>query len=62
MNKPYIYSKNELAKKLVWENKYYKYMIDKIDYCLDNKEKLYINYTKLCDEKNENFVERCYLP
>jgi hypothetical protein len=48
--KPLVCNKNELAK-LIANKNYYKSFLGNINYCLKNKEKLYKNYEKMCDDK-----------
>lgn len=60
--KPSILSKIWLAKELVAERKYYKYMVEQIDFCSSNKEKLYVNYSKLCDDKKWKYTRAMLEP
>jgi hypothetical protein len=48
--KPLVYSKNEFAK-LIANKGYFKPFLENINHCLKNKEKMYKNYEKMCDDK-----------
>jgi hypothetical protein len=37
-------------------------MIERINYCLDNKEKLYVNYKKLCDDRKQKYCRAMLEP
>lgn len=52
----YIYSKNILAKLLTWKKWYYKNNIDKINFCIENIDKLYVNHKKLLDKEKEKYT------
>lgn len=59
---PLVYSKNQLAKLIVWDRNHYTPMIERINYCLDNKEKLYVNYKKLCDDRKQKYCRAMLEP
>jgi hypothetical protein len=59
--KPLVCNKNELAK-LIANKNYYKSFLGNINYCLKNKEKLYKNYEKMCDDKKWKYCRIMLFP
>lgn len=62
VKQPLVFSKNQLAKLIVWDKNHYAPMVERINYCLDNKEKLYVNYKKLCNDEKQKYCRAMLEP
>lgn len=50
IKQPFIQSKNHLAKLITEDGFYFEHQLKNINYLLGNMDKVYGNFTRLCDE------------